>query len=195
MNGAAIAIVAGIAVVVLLVVLAVVLVSIYNKMVKKKNSVEEGWKQIHVQEQERLDSVSQLVDTVKGYASHEKGIFDKFAAARGAFNDAIKDGSANKLADAHSSADKAMVDINAVGEAYPELKADANFRDLQEQITSVERKIAASRRYYNSSVREFNESRQVFPTNIVAGALGFKEDKEYFEIDEKAARERPDTSF
>lgn len=195
MEGAALAVVAVVVILVIVVVLAIALVSIYNKMVKKRNSVEEGWKQIHVQEQERLDSVSQLVETVKGYASHEKGIFDKFAAARGAFNDAIKDGSANKLADAHSSADKAMVDINAVGEAYPELKADANFRDLQEQITSVERKIAASRRYYNSSVREFNESRQVFPTNLVAGVLGFKEDKEYFELDEQVARERPNISF
>lgn len=195
MEGAALAVVAVVVILVIVVVLAIALVSIYNKMVKKRNSVEEGWKQIHVQEQERLDSVSQLVETVKGYASHEKGIFDKFAAARGAFNDAIKDGSANKLADAHSSADKAMVDINAVGEAYPELKADANFRDLQEQITSVERKIAASRRYYNSSVREFNESRQVFPTNLVAGVLGFKENKEYFELDEQVARERPNISF
>lgn len=182
-------------VLVVIIALVVFLISAYNRLVSKRNSVEEGWKQIHVQEQERLDSISQLVNTVKGYAEHEKGIFDKFAAARGAFDDALKEGSANKLAESHTSMDQAMLNIRAVGEAYPELKADANFRDLQDQVTSVERKIASARRYYNSSVREFNESRQVFPTNVVAGVLGFREDKEYFEIDEKAARERPNISF
>lgn len=177
------------------VIVAAVFIGIYNSMVRKKNSVEEGWKQIHVQEQERLDSISQLVNTVKGYADHERGIFDKFAEARDSFNDAVNEGSANKLSESHASMDRAMMSIQAVGEAYPDLKANENFTHLQDQITSVERKIASARRYYNSAVREFNESRQVFPSSVIAPMVGFKSDKEYFEIDEEKARERPDISF
>lgn len=195
MDGILIAVIIGLVILVPIIIIAGFLIVTYNNMVRKKNSVEEGWKQIHVQEQERLDSIGQLVNTVKGYADHEQGIFSKFADARGAFAEAMQNSNPGKMGDAHKQMDSAMMDISAVSEAYPELKANENFNSLQDQITSVERKIASARRYYNSAVREFNETKQVFPASLVAGMLGFKEDKEYFEIDEEAAREAPEINF
>lgn len=181
--------------VLLLVVVIGWVIAVYNRMVRKKNAVEEGWKNIHVQERERLDTISQIVETVKGYQKHESEVFNNFAAARGAFDRAANSADPQKMAQADEAMDNAMLSIRAVGEAYPELKADKNFMHLQETVTSVEGKIAASRRFYNGAVQDFNETRQVFPNNIVVGMFNFGGDREYFELNEEEARQAPQIFF
>lgn len=188
-----------IAIIIGLIVLAVVALgiffwSVYNKMIRNRNSVEEGYAQIEVQEQQRFDNLNNLVETVKGYASHEEGIFSKFAEARGAFSDAMQSRDVKGMEKAHNLSNDAMLDISAVSEAYPDLKADQNFAQLQESINSLENKLSSARRYYNGAVRDYNQSRQVFPTNIVASLMNFT-DSEYFSIQSEEAKAAPKLQF
>lgn len=171
-------IVLGIAVVVL-----VVLVAIYNGLVRAKIRVDEAWSDITVQLKRRADLIPNLVNTVKGYAKHEKKVFDDVTKARSAVMDASKAGPA-ETAKAENQFQTALKSLFAVAEAYPDLKANENFKHLQEELVDTEDKIQASRRFYNGSVRDLNTKIQVFPTNMVAGILGFKQ-REFFEVDEK----------
>lgn len=186
----------GLVVIIVLIVIAVAvwLIAAYNGLIRKKNNTEEAWSGIHTQERSRLDTIEQLMGSVKGYSAHEKDISMAFASARGALDQA-ENGAVSNLEKAQQSMDQAMVNIRAVSEAYPDLKANQNFLQLQDEITRLERNIAASRRRYNNSVQEFNTTRQQFPTSIVANMLGFKENFDYFEFDEEVARVAPNVDF
>jgi LemA protein len=165
------------AVVGLLLVVGIVL---YNGLVHAKVRVDEAWSDITVQLKRRADLIPNLVSTVKGYAAHEKGVFEEVTAARSSMLDA---GSPKKAAEAENQFQEALKSIFAVAEAYPDLKANENFKELQAELTDTEDKIQAARRFYNGSARDLNIKIQTVPTNIVAGMLGFKQ-REFFEVGE-----------
>lgn len=162
------------------VLLAGFFVALYNGLIMLKNKVEEAWSDIDVQLKRRYDLVPNLVSTVKGYAKHEKGVFEEVTKARtaamGAQTVAEHDKAENMLSGALKS-------LFAVAENYPDLKADQNFLDLQQQLATLEEEIQKSRRYYNGNVREFNTKIQVFPNNLFANMLGFK-NYDFFEAEE-----------
>ena len=163
------------------------LVSLYNKMVKRKNHVEDGWSGIDVQLKRRHNLIPNLVETVKKYASHEKDIMETVTKLRNINQNASKDVSANQ----EQLISKALSGLMVQVEAYPELKADANFRDLQKQLVDIEDQIQYARRYFNGAVREYNTLLQSFPALLIAQKFGFQE-AEFFELEEKdKAREVP----
>ncbi|MFC1600091.1 LemA family protein [Patescibacteria group bacterium] len=168
---------------VLVVGVAIFAVGVYNSLIVLKNKVDEGWADIDTQLKRRWDLIPNMVETVKGYAKHEDKVFIQVTEARTA-------AMAAKTPDAHGKAENMLTStlksLFAVAENYPELKANQNFMDLQATLKEIEEHIQMSRRYYNGTVRDFNTKLQVFPNNIVAGILGFK-DREFFEIgdDEK----------
>jgi LemA protein len=168
-------------VIVVVVVLGLVLAAMYNSLVRLNVRANEAWSDITVQLKRRADLIPNLVNSVKGYAAHEKGVFDDVTKARAATLSAQGPAEAAK---AENQFQAALKSIFAVAEAYPDLKASQNFQDLQAQLTDTEDKIQASRRFYNGVVRDFNTKRTVFPTNIFAGMLGFNKDKEFFDVDE-----------
>jgi LemA protein len=176
----------GILVIVGVVVLLIVVVFavMYNGLVRLNVRANEAWSDITVQLKRRADLIPNLVNTVKGYASHEKTVFDDVTNARAATLNASGPAEAAK---AEGDFQKTLKSLFAVAEAYPDLKANQNFLDLQAQLTDTEDKIQASRRFYNGVVRDFNTKRTVFPTNIFAGMLGFTKDKEFFDVDEATA--------
>jgi LemA protein len=161
-------------------VLLVIGVLIYNSLVRAKIRVDEAWSDITVQLKRRSDLIPNLVSTVKGYAKHEKKVFEEVTKARTAVMDAkgVKDTAA-----ADNMFEGALKSLFAVAEAYPDLKANENFKALQDELVDTEDKIQASRRFYNGAVRDFNSKTQVFPTNIFAGMLGFKS-REFYEVEE-----------
>lgn len=170
----------------IVVVLGAILAAIYNSLVQLNVKAQEAWSGITVQLKRRADLIPNLVNTVKGYAAHERGVYEAVTAARAATVSAAEAGPA-AAAKAEGELQAALKSLFAVAEAYPDLKASQNFQDLQAQITDTEDKISASRRFYNSAVSAFNTKRKVFPTNIVAGMLGFTTDKEFFDVDETEA--------
>ena len=172
-------IIIGIVVVLLIIVVAVM----YNGLVRLNQQADEAWSDITVQLKRRLDLIPNLVNTVKGYAAHEKTVFEDVTKARTSVENA--QGPA-QTAEAENQFEATLKSLFAVAENYPQLKASDNFRALQDELTDTEDKIMASRRFYNGVVRDFNTKRKVFPTNIFANMLGFKKDKEFFELDEKA---------
>lgn len=165
---------------IVVVVLGLVLVGMYNGLITLKNRVDEAWSDIDVQLKRRYDLIPNLVSTVKGYAAHEKELFEKVTAARtaamGAQTPHDKEQAENMLSGTLKS-------LFAVSENYPDLKANQNFLELQRELTDTEDKIQASRRFYNGNVRDFNTKLQVFPTNLIAGMLGFTS-REFFEANE-----------
>ena len=169
--------------------LVLVLIGIYNGLVKSKIRVDEAWSDITVQLKRRIDLIPNLVETVKGYAKHEKGVFEEVTKARAAMTGAS---GVAETAAADNMLTGALKSLFAVAEAYPDLKANTNFLDLQAELVDTEDKIQAARRFYNASVREFNTKVKVFPTIIFANMLGFKE-REFFELEEseQAAAEKP----
>ena len=168
----------------------IVLASMYNGLVKLNVRAEEAWSDITVQLKRRIDLIPNLVESVKGYAKHEKGVFEEVTKARTAIMDAKTPAESAK---GENMLEGALKSIFAVAEAYPDLKANQNFLDLQEELVDTENKIQASRRFYNGVVRDFNTKRRVFPTNIFASMLGFNQDKEFFDVDEseREAVEKP----
>jgi len=169
----------------LVALLGLVLMVYYNKLVKLKNKVEESWSGIDVQLKRRHDLIPNLMESVKGYAGHEKGIFEKLALAR---NQAISADSVSGQADAENMISQSLKSLFAVAENYPDLKASENFRQFQQELSDVEDEIQLARRYYNATTRDYNTSVETFPGVLVAGPMNF--DKyDYFEIDyaEKAA--------
>jgi LemA protein len=157
----------------------------YNSLVRLRNEAEQGWANIDVQLRRRADLIPNLVETVKGYAAHERETFDEVTRARAALQQAQTPAEAS-AADAQATA--ATGRLIAVAEAYPELKASQNFLALQEELTDTEDKVAAARRYYNATVLHFNTKLQSFPTVLVARPTGFRE-KELFELQDAAAAE------
>lgn len=166
---------------VIVVLLIIFLVSIYNSLVKLNIRSEEAWSDITVQLKRRLDLIPNLIETVKGYAAHEKGVFEEVTKARA---NALNAQGVEETAKAENQFEGALKSLFAVAENYPDLKASQNFMQLQEELVDTEDKIQASRRFYNGVVRDFNTKRTVFPSNVVAGMLGFNKDKEFFELDE-----------
>ena len=155
-------------IVVLVVALAVV--SIYNRLVVLRNRVDNSWSQIDVQLKRRYDLIPNLVESVKGYAAHESGVFEKVTAARAA---AINAQGVEEQGQAENMLSGALKSLFAVAEAYPDLKANTNFLDLQAQLTDAENKIAYARQFYNDSVMSLNTAIQSFPSNMIAGVFGF----------------------
>lgn len=169
-----------IAVVVLLVI---IVAAMYNGLVRLNVQADEAWSDITVQLKRRYDLIPNLVNTVKGYATHEKSVFEDVTKARA---NALGAQGVAETAKAENQFQQTLKSLFAVAENYPQLKASDNFRDLQAQLTDTEDKIMASRRFYNGVVRDFNTKRKVFPTSIFAGMLGFTKDREFFELDESA---------
>ncbi len=167
------------------------LVYAYNALVSQKNLVQEGWSGIDVQLRRRADLIPNLVETVKGYASHEDKLFRDIAELRAK---SIAGGSVGEQSAVGQAMSAALGRLFAIAEAYPELKADANFRDLQDKISGVEDEIQMSRRYYNGAVRNFNTTIESFPSNFVANFFRFVK-SEFFEIGDAAARETPKVDF
>lgn len=163
------------------------IVATYNGLVTLRNRVEEAWSDITVQLKRRTDLIPNLVNSVKGYATHEKEVFEKVTEARSAIMDAkgVKD-----TAEAESMLEGALKSLFAVAEAYPDLKANQNFMQLQQELVDTEDKIQASRRFYNGGVRDLNTKIQTFPANIVAGMFNFQA-KEFFEVEDRASVENP----
>lgn len=170
-----------------IIALLIILVVLYNSLVKSRNHVEEAWSDIEVQLKRRYDLIPNLVDTVKGYAKQESSVLENVTKARtlamgaGSMEEKLKD--ENMLSGALKS-------LFAVSEAYPDLKSNTNFMQMQRDLTDTEDKIQAARRFYNGNVREYNTKLQVFPTNLFASAFGFTT-KQFFDIDEKGPEGQP----
>jgi LemA protein len=171
-------------VLIILVVVAVLLllyvILTYNGLVKLRNRIQNAWAQIDVQLRRRYDLIPNLVETVKGYAAHEKSTFDAVTQARA---NAINAQGPAAQAQAENMISGALKSLFAVSEAYPDLKANQNFLSLQEELAGTEGRISYARQYYNDAVLRLNTKIQSFPSNILAGMFGFKE-HEYFEADE-----------
>lgn len=159
----------------------------YNGLVKTNVRVDEAWSDITVQLKRRTDLIPNLVDTVKGFAKQEKSVFEEVTKARSAVTSAK---GVKESAEADNMLTGALKSLFAVSEAYPDLKSNTNFLDLQNQLVDTENKIQASRRFYNGSARDLNIKVKVFPTNIFAQKLGFTE-REFFEVEDRASIEEP----
>ena len=180
-----------IGVVVFLIVVGII--AIYNRLIRSRNRVDNAWHQIDVQLKRRYDLIPNLVETVKGYASHEKEVFEKVTQARTMGMNAQTPGQA---AQADNMITGALKSLFAVAEAYPDLKANQNFLMLQEELSGTESKIAFARQFYNDSVMTYDNDRQKFPANIIAGMFsGSFAPREYFEVEVAAEREAPKVEF
>jgi LemA protein len=174
-------------VVVIVAIIGIYLWATYNSRVTLKVRVDEAWSDITVQLKRRADLIPNLIETVKGYAAHERGVFESVTQARAETLSAQTPGEAS-VAENHMQT--ALKSIFAVAEAYPQLQASQNFLRLQADLVDTEDKIQASRRFYNGGVREFNTKIKVFPNNLFARRLGFTE-REFFEVDNLAAIAEP----
>ncbi len=161
----------------------------YNSLVTLRVRVDEAWSDINVQLKRRLDLIPNLVETVKGYAKHESGVFQEVTEAR---SNVINAKGVKETAAAENQFEGALKSLFAVAEAYPDLKANTNFLDLQRELVDTEDKIQGSRRFYNSGVTGLNTKIQTFPANVVAGMFGFK-NRDFFEVEasEQAAANKP----
>lgn len=170
--------------------IAIWLVLTYNSLIQFRNRVDEAWSDIEVQLKRRYDLIPNLVDTVKGYARHEEGVFSKVTEAR---TSAMSAKTPAEHAQAENMLSQTLKSLFAVAEAYPQLQAAGNFLDLQQNLTDAEDKIQASRRFYNANLRDFNTKLQVFPTNVIAGSFGFTK-RDFYDAPDVAA-EPPQVSF
>jgi LemA protein len=180
---------------IVLIVVAVVLIGIvialYNRLVRLRNRAENAWAQVAVQLRRRYDLIPNLVEAVKGYAAHERQTFEEVTKARTAAQQAQ---GVQEQAQAENMLTQAIGRLFAVAEAYPELRATENFQQLQTQLADTEQKIAISRQVYNDAVLTYDNALETVPTNIVAGVFNF-EPREYFEVEDPAAREAPRVQF
>ncbi len=173
--------------IVIIVVLALIAIFLYNSLIRAKNRVEEAWSDIEVQLKRRYDLIPNLVETVKGYAKQESSVLENVTKARAM---AMNAGSMQEKLKDENMLSGALKSLFAVAESYPDLKSNQNFMQMQKDLTDTEDKIQAARRFYNGTVRDFNNKVQVFPTNIFASMMGFKT-REFFDIDEKGAEGQP----
>ena len=174
----------------LLVLVGLYLFWLYNSLVRFKTRVQEAWSQIDVQLKRRIDLIPNLLETVKGYAKHEKGVFENVTKARAAMLGAK---TVKESEEADNMLAGALKTLFAVAENYPDLKASGNFKELQDELTDTENKIAYARQFYNGNVRDFNIMIKSFPNVLIASALGFAA-AEFFEAD-KGEREKPEVKF
>lgn len=161
------------------------IVAMYNRLISLRNRTDESWSDIDVQLKRRYDLIPNLVETVKGYAKHEREAFENVTKARSA---AMGAQTPHDKAVAENALSQTLKSIFAIAEAYPDLKASANFAKLQDELSDTENKIQASRRFYNANVRDFNIAQQTFPTNLLAQMFGFKP-REFFEVEGEAAKQ------
>jgi LemA protein len=180
-----------IVVVVLVALVAIGLITLYNRLVRLRNRVDNAWAQIEVQLKRRWDLIPNLVETVKGYAAHERETFQAVTEARAAAQQAR---TPQESSQAEGILGQALGRLFAVAEAYPELQADENFRQLQTELAETENRIAVSRQVYNDTVLTYNNAIQTFPGLVLAGPFGFAQ-REFFELEEDAEREAPRVSF
>jgi LemA protein len=175
----------------IIVVVAAFAISMYNSLVKLRNQVKNAWSQIDVQLKRRHDLIPNLIETVKGYMTHERETLENITKAR---SQAVTAEGVGDKAKAEGELTRALGKFNLVVENYPDLKANQNFLALQEELTSTENKISFSRQNYNDQVLFYNNKIQMFPSNIMAGMFNFKAE-EFFEIEEESERETPKVSF
>ena len=178
-------------VLIVVVVLVLIFVALYNKLVRLKNRTDEAWAQIDVQLRRRYDLIPNLVETVKGYAAHERETFQNVTEARAA---AQRAQTPAESAEAEGFLSQALGRLFAVAEAYPELQADENFRQLQDELAETENRIAVSRQVYNDTVLTFNNAIQTVPGVFLAGPFGFIK-REFFDVEDDAQREVPQVTF
>ncbi len=171
----------------LIVAFALYLVFKYNGFITLKNRTEEAWADIDVQLKRRYDLIPNLVNTVKGYASHEAGTFEKITLAR---SNAMQAGTIAEKSEAENVLTGTLKSLFAISEAYPDLKANTNFLELQKELADTENKIMASRRFYNSNVRDFNTGVEMFPGNIIASMFKFSS-LDYFELEQDSVEKNP----
>ncbi|MFH0951764.1 MAG: LemA family protein [Patescibacteria group bacterium] len=179
---------------VIIAVIAVIvfwLIGTFNRLIRLRNRTDEAWSDIDVQLKRRYDLIPNLMETVKGYAKHESGVFEKVTQAR---SQAMGAQSVEDRGKAENMLTGALKSLFAVAENYPDLKASDNFAKLQDELSDTENKIQASRRFYNGNVRDFNTTMQVFPANLVASMLGFKK-RDFFEIEGEEERAVPKVQF
>jgi len=179
------------AIVALVLLVAILLVTLYNRLVRLRNRAENAWAQVDVQLRRRYDLIPNLVETVKGYASHERTTFEEVTKARTAAQQAQ---TVQEQAKAENILTEAIGRLFAVAEQYPELRATENFQQLQGQLEETEGKIAVSRQVYNDAVLTYDTALETVPTNIVGNMFSFKA-HEYFEVEEAAVREAPRVEF
>lgn len=177
--------------IIILVAVILWLIAVYNGLIRLKNRVDEAWSDIDVQLKRRYDLIPNLVEVVKGYATHEKELFTKVTEAR---SKAMQAGNLADKATAENMLSDTLKSLFAVAENYPDLKASTNFAKLQDELSDTENKIQAARRFYNGMVRDFNTKIQVFPNNLLAGTLGFKA-REFFEVADAKERENVQVKF
>lgn len=163
------------------------LIWMYNSLVRRRNRTEEAWSDIEVQLKRRYDLIPNVMETVKGYASHEQGVFQKVTEAR---TQAMGAKTAHEHAEAENILSGTLKTLFAVAENYPDLKANANFLDLQRELADTENKIQSARRFFNSTVLDYNTSIQSFPVNILASMFGFGR-KEFFDLDDNHPAQEP----
>ncbi len=172
---------------IILAILVIAVVTIYNKLIRLRNTVKSSWSDIDVQCKKRYDLVPNLVETVKGYASQEKAVFEKVTQARAM---AMQANSPAEMAKAENMIRDTLKSLFAVAEAYPELKANANFMQLQTQLQELENNIEYARRYYNAVVRDFNVLIESFPSNLIASQFNFKQ-AELFQLEAPETERKP----
>lgn len=182
---------AGAIILIVLILLIVYVIMMYNKLVRLKNRAQEGASDIEVQLKRRHDLIPNLIETVKGYATHEKGVFEKVTIAR---TQAMSSQNLPAKAENENVLSATLKSLFAVAENYPDLKANANFMELQRELSDTEDKIQAARRFYNGVVRDFNTALQTFPMNIMAGTFNFTP-REFFEVDSPEDKKVPNVDF
>jgi LemA protein len=180
-----------IVIVAIIVVVGLLLVALYNRLVQQRNRVDNAWAQVEVQLKRRWDLIPNLVETVKGYAAHERETFENVTQARAQAQQASTPAEA---AQAEGILGAALGRLFAVAEAYPELQADENFRQLQTELSETENRVAVSRQVYNDTVLTYNNTVQTFPGLVLAGPFGFSI-REFFEVEDQAQREPPSVDF
>lgn len=175
-------------------VLSIIATVLYNSLVRMRVRTEEAWSDITVQLKRRYDLIPNLVNAVKGYAKHEREVFERVTEARANALSAQSKG-VKETAAAENQFEQTLKSLFAVAEAYPQLRASENFQQLQTELTDTEDKIMAARRFYNGAVRDLNIKIETVPTNLIAGLFGFKK-REFFEVEDMATVEKPvDVSF
>lgn len=177
--------------IIIIVVLVILVISMYNTLVRLRQKVKNSWSQIDVQLQRRFDLIPNLVETVKGYMAHEIDVLTKVAELRTSWANA---GTIHEKAELDNQLSGALKTIMAVSESYPELKANQNFSELQQELQNTENKISFSRQFYNDSVTMYNTKLEVFPSNIIASMFGFKPE-EFFKVESEEARKNVKVDF
>ncbi len=176
---------------IIIVALILLVISMYNNLVRLRQKVKNSWSQIDVQLQRRFDLIPNLVETVKGYMEHEEGVLAKVAELRTSWANA---GSIHEKAELDNQLSGALKTIMAVSESYPELKANQNFSELQQELQNTENKISFSRQFYNDTVTMYNTKLEVFPSNIIASMFGFKVE-DFFKVESEEARKNIKVDF